>query len=115
MTLDTWSGRTYIFPLTDSGLPWHAAARDSLLGPRRRERSYSPGVTTAQLEELVTEERETQRHGLGRGGPTPTQAEREGEVGFKHPSLYHCSLLSDFNFFWARAALFILNIMIGVV
>ena len=58
MTLDTWSGRTYIFPLTDSGLHWHAAARDSLLEPRRRERSHSPGVTTAQLEELVTEERE---------------------------------------------------------
>ena len=49
VTLDTWSGRTYIFPLTDSGLHWHAAARDSLLGPRRRERSHSPGVTTAQL------------------------------------------------------------------
>ena len=61
VTLDTWSGRTYIFPLTDSGLPWHAAARDSLLGPRRRESSHSPGVTTAQLEELVTEERERER------------------------------------------------------
>ena len=86
MTLDTWSGRTYIFPLTDSGLPWHAAARDSLLGPRRRERSYSPGVTTAQLEELVTEERERERDKDTAWGEEGRHQHRQRERGKWHGS-----------------------------